>query len=208
MPGRVSESPTLTESRTYDEDDYETEGLTRSTNGGNFGHLQVSTLPPLDDDLDLDTLGMAFGTVDRVEEIPSTSERTVEIEDTRTNEDIRRDALEMVANALDLPDDVIQQAKLSLRQRTAELRDYLMKDVVPLVLSIGPALQSVQQMVPRMFDDGEVEPEIPMDALTAYGFSLGMIAARLKLMELLQLPTDVRERLTARLIPEEKRNVK
>lgn len=157
---------------------------------------------PLLDDGDLETLGLNFAIIERPEAEPKDIKSAVVLEDERTNEDIREQALSLVANALDLPTEVVDRARIALGSRTAELRDYVMQHVVPVVLSINPAMVSVQQMVPLMFENGEDTPvDVPLDNLSNFAQGIGVMATKMKIIELMGFSDEVRQRLMQRLVP-------
>lgn len=151
----------------------------------------------------LDDLGMEFVAIERKEADPAEPVPDPEPLDTRTNEDIRREALAQINNALDIDLAVVAQGRKALTQKQEELRDYVMTSVVPVVLSVEPALTSVQLMAPRMFDDSEdIEVELPVDRMRGYAAALGTLATKMKLIEMFDFSPDVKERLLARLIPD------
>lgn len=159
-------------------------------------------------DVDLTTLGLNFSYVEKPEatvEETEIKQALIVLEDERTNDDIRAEALSLISNALDLPVEVIDQARLLLTSRSGELRDYVMNTVVPVVLSINPAMNSVQQMVPRLFENGEdTEIEVPIQPLINFAEATGILATKLKIIDMMGLPADARDRLLARLVPMDK----
>lgn len=164
-----------------------------------------------DPDVDIDSLGLNF-TYTEAPVAPKpkaaakikTAEVLVELEDKRTNEDIRAEALTFVSNALDLPDDVIAGSRRLLTMATGELRDFIMEAVVPIVLAVNPAMESVRQMVPRIFDNGEeTEVELPVEQLASFAQGTAILATKLKIIDMLGLSQEVRERLLTRMIPQQ-----
>ena len=83
-----------------------------------------------------------------------------------------------------------------------------MTEVIPVVLAINPAMMSTHQMVPRLFENGEeLEIELPTDQLTKFAQATAILAAKLKIVKMLGLSDDVRERLLARLVPASNTNL-
>lgn len=187
---------------------------------GSFGYLLAPPPPPLPDIIDPSLIGMSFGTVTTVPEIKQAQviplivedeETWVVAGDNRSQPDLRKQAMALIDNMLDLPPDIINKAKLLTQQQTIELRDYVMINVVPLMLSIEPALTSVKQMVPCIFDNNTadgLEIDISIESLSSYGYTLGILASRIKLMNMLDLTDAVKSRLINRLVPEESRGNK
>lgn len=197
---------------------------TTSETGGNFGYLSPPTplVPDVEELLDLETLGMNFTSpvaseplpaepdeeepvtgIKQAETLPLTPVNAeVNQEDVRTNEDIRAAHMQLIVNAIDLPQDVIDEAKQKLIMCTGEFRDFVMTEVIPVVLAVNPAMVSARQMVPALFDNGEdLDIDLPMEQLATFAQGTGILAARLKLMDMLKLPSEVKRRLLDRLIP-------
>ena len=167
-----------------------------------FGVLQVSSPPPLPESLK--DLGMDFITKTRqTPEATDDGNGVTEQVDTRTDEDIRREMHAQIANLLDLPQDVIDEARKRTTASIEEVRDYVMLEVVPLVLAVEPALTAVSRMIPKCFDEGsEVSVSMPTEQLRAFVASAASVKARLFFLEKLGLPNDVRQRFLNRMLPD------
>ena len=172
-----------------------------------FGVLQVNPVVPME--IDLSTIGTAFQMVDPpAEPAPESEPEVVTLEDTRTAADLHREAMAQVANLMDIPEDVIHTGQINLQAAIASYRDYVMTSVVPVVLAIEPALQSVTQMVPKMFHSGgtDLPVTLPVDVLKSFAGAAGMLAARLHILEMLNLPEEAKLRILRRLTPEGTKN--
>lgn len=161
--------------------------------------------PQIDPDFDLDTLGLNFSVkAPVVQAEPEIKQAVVVVkpEDERTNEDIKAELLQHISNALDLPEAIIGEARTAMIAATGELRDFIMNQIVPTVLAINPAIMSVQQMVPRMFDNGDETPvDMQADQLAGFARATATLATKCKIVEMLGLSDDVRQRLLLRMIP-------
>jgi len=165
---------------------------------GNYGVLRAPTIDlpaTLDDDW-----GLNFRVV---ESDPEPEESFPKVEsDERTNEDLQREARALIDNALEWPPEVVEKSKVKLRERVGELRDYVMTDIVPFVLSVNPALNSVKAMVPGMFEDGAgLNVDMDVERMQSFAYRMAVLAVQTRLMDTVNLPPSLRERVLAKMMP-------
>lgn len=153
------------------------------------------------DGLDLDTLGNNFRSVEREEPkvIEPPVEDTIEIdaETATTREDLQRKALESVVTAFDLPTDLVENSRAKLRENIQELSSFLATDVLPVILAVEPSFTTVKRAIPEILDT-EMESEdiqMPYERVQSYAQHVANLRTRVKLLEMLDMPDDVRDKL-------------
>lgn len=155
------------------------------------------------EELDLDTLGNNFRAVER--EVPTTVqpvvEDTIEIDaDTAaTREDLQRKALEEVVTAFDLPTELVENSKAKLRENIQELSSFLATDVLPVILAVEPSFTTAKRAIPEILNtemDSE-DIQMPYERIQSYAQHVANLRTRLKILEMLGIPEDVRDKLLA-----------
>lgn len=153
------------------------------------------------DGLDLDTLGNNFRSVERKKPqvVQPTTDETIEIdaETATTREDLQRKALESVVTAFDLPTDLVENSRAKLRENIQELSSFLATDVLPVILAVEPSFTTVKRAIPEILDT-EMESEdvqMPYERVQSYAQHVANLRTRVKLLEMLNMPEDVRDKL-------------
>lgn len=151
------------------------------------------------DGLDLDTLGNNFRAVEREEPVQPVQEETIEIdaETATTREDLQRKALESVVTAFDLPTDLVENSRAKLRENIQELSSFLATDVLPVILAVEPSFTTVKRAIPDILNT-EMESEdvqMPYERIQSYAQHVANLRTRVKILEMLDMPEDVRDKL-------------
>ena len=155
--------------------------------------------------IDLSTLGNNFRPVVHQElevkpvDTPSPPIKEVEI-DTRTQDDLQREALERIVNVFDLPEGLVAEAQEKLKGRIEEIRDFLALNILPVTLAVEPACTSLRTMLPDILNIELDEEDISInaEALIRQATSAGYLATRLKLFSMLELPDDIQRMILDR----------
>ncbi len=165
---------------------------------GTYGYLTTSTLD-IPESLD-DDWGLKF--------VKPVAAETVEPPkpevDTRTEEDLNREARALIANSIDLPREILDKCGDRIQEEIDTIRDYLLLTVVPVALAMEPALTSVRMAVPEVLGDPTLEVDIGASSLQSFARTAALLAAQEFVIARLNLPDAIRQRLYQRMLPEAK----
>lgn len=100
--------------------------------------------------------------------------------DLRTEADLRNEAISQVVNLFDIPEGLIDQAKGRLTECVERYQRGLLLEVIPPLLALEPAIESLAQSVPLLFSDGGTDISLiaATQPLAAYAKSLALFKAR------------------------------
>lgn len=140
------------------------------------------------------SLGLSFQPVkSEIVKEDTTEESEKIVLNNETDEEFRAKKLaSQVLNNLDLPDNIIKKSRENLDEKINQFRDFLMTDIVPVVLAIEPACTSVKAMVTKTIDNVDIEDiNLPSTTLQSYAAQLGLFKAKLKIIDMLGLNANL-----------------